>query len=490
MAKKLEMPKMGYDMTEGTLAKWLKQPGDEVSRGEPIAEVETDKVTIEIEAFESGTLVEHLVKEGETVPVGAPIAMLDDGSDEDEDEAPVASLAPGGKNQPSGEGGESAPDSFRNESAQAETQHVGEGGEAAPDSSAQQVAQGTAPAQQDQTPAGEAQAAEPAKSDQRIIATPAARTVAKEQGVDLASLKGSGPDGRIVRADVVGAQGKPATPASQAVAVGVPAAQPAKPAEKPIEAAQPAAPTQPSQPVVPAVPSMAFAPPAQGASYTEEPLSRLRQTGAKRMVESQQQVPPFFVTAAIEMDAAMELLPRLQEAHGGKISVTELLLKACAVALKKHPTLNSTFAGDKLLVHDAVHVSVAVATENGLLAPVVRNCDSISLGKLSNDMRATIKRVREGKATMEDLQGGTFTVSNLGMYDVTNFIAIISPPQSAILAVGSTIPTPVVRDGQIVIRNMMNVTVSADHRVTDGATVAEFLVELKNLLQNPYKLLL
>jgi pyruvate dehydrogenase E2 component (dihydrolipoamide acetyltransferase) len=227
-----------------------------------------------------------------------------------------------------------------------------------------------------------------------------------------------------------------------------------------------------------------------GPDTSEQPLSRLRQTIAARMVASQQQVPPFFVTAALEMDAAMELLPKLQEAHGGRLSVTELLLKGCAMALKKYPELNATFAGDKLLLNNSVHISVAVATDAGLLAPVVRNCDKISLGALSSSMREVIKRTRDGKATLDDLQGGTFTVSNLGMFDVTQFVAIITPPQSAILAVGSTIPTPVVRDGEIVVRQLMSVTISVDHRVSDGATAAQFLQELKALLQNPLKLLL
>lgn len=443
MAKKLEMPKMGYDMVEGTLAKWLKKPGDEVSRGEPIAEVETDKVTIEIEAFEAGTILKFLVNEGDTVPVGAPIAEIDDGSGDDEAEEANASVTPA-----------------------SDAPAVGEGGEAAP--SAPAVA--AQPEKVEATPAASA----PATSTGRLFATPAARGLAEQRGVDLAGLKGSGPDGRIVKADVLAAAVAPKAAPAATPAAAAPAAAPAAPVASP----------------VPAPVGLTFAPPAPNSVYTEEPLSRLRQTAAKRMVESQQQVPPFFVTSTIEMDAIQALLPKLREAHGGKLSVTELLLKACAIALKKFPALNSTFAGDKLLVHNNVHISVAVATDAGLLAPVVRNCDSLSLGAISNQMRDVIGRTRDGKAGLDDLQGGTFTVSNLGMFDVTNFIAIITPPQSAILAVGSTIATPVVRDGEIVIRQLMNVTVSADHRATDGASVAQFLVELKNLLQNPFKLLL
>ncbi len=450
MAKKLEMPKMGYDMVEGTLAKWLKKPGDEVARGEPIAEVETDKVTIEIEAFEAGTIVKFLVNEGDTVPVGAPIAEIDDGSGDDESEESEeanASVTPS-----------------------SDAPAVGEGGEAAP--SAPAVA--AQPETVEATPAESA----PAEATGRLFATPVARGLAEQRGVNLAGLKGSGPDGRIVKADVLAAASEPkAAPAAAAA----PAAS--EPKAAPAAAAPVASP-------VPAPVGLVFAPPAPNSVYTEEPLSRLRQTAAKRMVESQQQVPPFFVTSTIEMDAIQALLPKLREAHGGKLSVTELLLKACAIALKKFPSLNATFAGDKLLVHKDVHISVAVATDAGLLAPVVRNCDSLSLGAISSQMRDVIGRTRDGKAGLDDLQGGTFTVSNLGMFDVTNFIAIITPPQSAILAVGSTIATPVVRDGEIVIRQLMNLTVSADHRATDGATVAQFLVELKNLLQNPFKLLL
>ncbi len=451
MAKEVTMPKMGYDMEEGTLAKWLKQPGDSVARGEPIAEIETDKVTIEVESFDSGVLKKHLVDEGTTVPVGAPIAIIDDGSDDDEEVS------------------ESAP-------AEAPETQIGEGGAAAPSSDAAAKVPDQVPAQQRE----DARAPQPAPSANgggRVIATPAARRIAADRGVDLHAVQGSGPGGRIVRADVEGAQ--PGRPAAQ------PTAQPAPAAQREDTARAP----QPSTPA-PVAPPPAPAPVIATEGAVEQPLSRLRQTIAQRMVASQQQVPPFFVTSTIEMDAAMELLPRLQEAHGGKLSVTELLLKACAIGLKQYPELNATFAGDKLLVHQDVHISVAVATDMGLLAPVVRDCDKLSLGALSNRMREVIKRTRDGKASLDDLQGGTFTVSNLGMFDVTHFVAIITPPQSAILAVGSTIPTPVVRDGEIVVRNLMNVTISVDHRVSDGATAAQFLQAVRTLMEHPFRLLL
>jgi len=458
------MPKMGYDMTEGTLAKWLKKAGDEVSRGEPIAEIETDKVTIEVESFDSGTITELLVNEGDTVPVGAAIARLDDGSDDEDEggEAPAEESAPAPSQAPTGEGNEAAPSA----PAPAQTPDTVQPAQREDERAS------AAPTSGSPAPAGGA----------RVLATPAARSVAKERGVDLATLQGSGPGGRIVRADVAGAQPGAAQPAAP------PTTPP--PAQREYERAPAAAPAAAPAPAAAAASAPTFAPPAQGAEYSEQPLSRLRQTAARRMVESQQQVPPFFVTSSIEMDAAQALLPKLQEAHGGRLSVTELLLKGCAIALKKFPALNSTFAGDKLLQHNNVHISVAVATDAGLLAPVVRNCDTLGLGSLSNNMREIIKRTRDGKATMEDLTGGTFTISNLGMFDVTNFIAIITPPQAAILAVGSTIPTPVVRDGEIVVRQLMNVTISVDHRVSDGATAAQFLQELKALLQNPLKLLL
>ena len=452
MAKEITMPKMGYDMEEGTLAAWLKQPGDSVKRGEPIAEIETDKVTIEVEAFESGTLKELLVKEGETVPVGAAIALIDDGSDDDDDDeesAAAATAAPEPASEPT----------------QAEAQER-------PQAAAQSS---TAQPQQRETPQTN-QGSERQNGD-RIIATPAARRVAQDRGVELATLQGSGPGGRIVRADVEGAQAgrTAAQPADQHATT--PAATPPPAAQREYERAPQAAP-EPAAPVIA----------AEGA--TEQPLSRLRQTIAKRMVASQQQVPPFFVTSTIEMDAALDLLPKLQAAHGGRLSVTELLLKACAKALLAYPELNASFAEDKLIMHPQVHISVAVATDAGLLAPVVRNVDTQSLGAISTAMRDVIKRTRDNKATLDDLQGGTFTVSNLGMFDVTHFVAIITPPQAAILAVGSTIPTPVVRDGEIVIRNLMNVTLSVDHRVSDGATAAKFLQELRQLMQEPFKLLL
>ena len=242
-----------------------------------------------------------------------------------------------------------------------------------------------------------------------------------------------------------------------------------------------------SKPTTPTAPMPIQLP--RTTNYTAHRLSRLRQIAAKRMVESQQQIPPFFITTSIEMDAALAFLPQLQAAHGGRVSVTELLLKGCALALQTFPALNSTFGGDRLLQPDGVHISVAVATNAGLLAPVVRDCATRSLGALSNSLRESIARARNGKATLDDLTGGTFTISNLSMFNVQHFVAIITPPQSAVLAVGSPIATPVVRNGEIVVRHLMNVTISVDHRVADGVTAAQFLQTLADVMQNPLKLL-
>lgn len=410
------MPKLGFDMQEGTLVRWLKQPGDKIERGEPIAEIETDKAVIEVEAFESGVLVKLLVEEGTTVPVGEPIAILD-----------------------TGDGGAA-------EEPAAEAQPAAEAPAAAEPAKQEAPAPAQAPAP---APAAAQPAAAAPTTDGRVKASPLARRLAAEHGVDLRTVAGTGPGGRIVKADVL---------------------QAAQQAPAPAAAPVPAVPT-PEDKII--------------------PMSRMRQTIARRLVESKQQAPHFYVTMAIEMDKAMELRANLNAIGDGevRVSVNDMVIKATAIALQKHPGLNVTFDGEAIHVHGAVHMAMAVALDEGLITPVIRDAHAKSLLQIAQESRALAEAARAGGLRPDQYQGGTFTISNLGMFGVEEFSAIINPPQGAILAVSAVQEQPVVRDGELAVGRVMRVTVSADHRVTDGAQVAVFLQELKNVLENPLRLL-
>jgi len=428
---------MGFDMQEGTLVRWLKAPGDPVQRGEPIAEVETDKAVVEIESFHSGVVKELLIGEGQTVPVGTPIAIIDTGEadadvGEPQTEAPAGAAAP------------AAPAAAPATTAAAPAAAVAPAPAAAP------AAPPAAPA----APAPAAEGAPPAGQNgaQRIKASPLARRLAAEHGISLQGLTGSGPGGRIVKQDVLAA-------VAQAAAAPAPAAAPA------------AAPVRPDEVV---------------------PLSRMRQTIARRMSESKQQAPHFYVTMAIDMDRAMALREEIK-ALGDEVppvSVNDLVLKATALALVRHPSLNASLEGDAIRYHGAVHLAMAVALEDGLITPVIRDAHAKSLVEIAREARELAEAARAGRLKPEQYQGGTFTVSNLGMFGVEDFVAIINPPQGAILAVGGVLEQPVVRNGQLTVGRVMRVTVSADHRVTDGAQVAQFLQDLKAILENPLRLLL
>ena len=418
------MPQMGFDMREGTLVRWLKQPGDKVQRGEPIAEVETDKAVVEIESFHTGVVKELLVAEGQTVPVGSPIAVVDTGEDEDADAVPAAPSAPAGVAAP---------------------------------------AQPSAPA----PPAPRADGAG------RIKASPLARRLAAQHGISLRGLTGTGPAGRIVKQDVLAAVS----------ALGAAAQAPA-----PVSAAAAApAPAAAAAPVV-----QPAARPAAALVDQVVPMSRMRQTIARRMTESKQQAPHFYVTMAIDMDRAMALREQIRDLGDDvpAVSVNDLVLKATALALVRHPSLNASFEGDAIRYHSAVHLAMAVALPDGLVTPVIRDAHTKSLAEIAHEARELAEAARAGRLKPEQYQGGTFTVSNLGMFGVEDFVAIINPPQGAILAVGAVLEQPVVRDGQLTVGRVMRVTVSADHRVTDGAQVARFLQDLKVILENPLRLLL
>lgn len=415
MAYRVTMPQLGYDMTEGAVARWRKREGERVERGEVIAEIETDKATVELEAFASGVLRKVLLPEGQRVPVGTLMAVIAEPDEPIDDILKEAQVPPSPAAAP-------------------------------------------APTQ------APAQAAPEAAEAERVRATPVARRLAEELGIDLRQVKGTGPEGRITREDV---EAFAARLREQAAAAPAPAAAPR------VEAAP-----------TPAPPAMPEA--------VEEPLSRMRQTIARRMTESKQQAPHFYVTVEVEMTAAMRLREQLnaQLEEDARLSVNDLIIKAAAKALVKFPRLNSAFAGDRLRVFKAVNVAMAVATPDGLLAPVVHDAANKSLFQIARETKELARRAREGRLRAEDQVGGTFTVSNLGMFEVESFSAIINPPNAAILATGSVQRRPVVRGDQVVVADLMKATISVDHRVTDGAEAAQFLGEFKRLLENPASLLI
>lgn len=436
MITKVVLAKLSPTMDEGTVVKWTKAEGDAVKVGDVLAEIETDKANMEMEALGAGVLRRILVPAGGKAPVGALIGVIADASDDisallaeaGPDAAPVAPAAPAPASAPAAE---SAPPP--------------------PPPTPAQVAP-PQPAAAPPAPAGDDGA--------RVKASPLARSMASQRNIPLASIAGSGPGGRIVKRDVEAWEGG-------AVAV----AAPRPPAAAPAPAHAPA-------PVLaPAVT------PGQ-----EIPLGNMRKTIARRLSESFFGAPHFYVTVEIDMDAAVALRAQLA-AHEVKISYNDLVVRACALALSRFPTVNASWGGDKIVTHGEVHVGVAVALPDGLITPVVRHADRKGVGQIAQEVKALAARARERKLKPEEYTGSTFTVSNLGMYDVTEFTAIINPPDSAILAVGSVRQQPVVKDGALAVGQRMKVTLGSDHRVIDGALAAQFLAEVRRLLEHPLLLL-
>ncbi|MCS7250927.1 MAG: dihydrolipoamide acetyltransferase family protein [Anaerolineae bacterium] len=414
MATTVTMPKMGFDMVEGKLLRWLKKVGDPVKAGEPLAEIETEKVNIEFEAPASGVLKAVLIGEGTTVPVGTPIAII--GAPDEPVEVPGAAPAQ------------------------------------APAPPAAPASAPTAPI----SPPAPAPSPAPAPGG-RVKASPLARRLAREAGIDLREIPGTGPGGRVVKRDI--------DRYLQARILTQP--PPAAPAPAPVPTAVPT-------------------PPAA------IPVSPLRQAIARRMTASKQTAPHFYVTVEVDMDEAVAWRARINEAIGerGKISVNDLVVKAAALALREFPALRSSYQESGIVRHEAIHIGIAVALEEGLITVVLRDADQKPLARIARESKELIERARSGKVRPEDIEGSVFTVSNLGMYEVEHFIAIINPPEAAILAVGSVREVPVVKGGQIVVGRRMKVTLSADHRVTDGAEVARFLQIFRRYLENPLLLLI
>ncbi len=402
MISEVVMPQMGADMTEGTVVRWLKNEGEAVERGEIIAEIETDKANVEIEAFESGVFRKVLAQEGDTVDVGTLIAVI--GAPED-DISPYAAPASGAK-----------------------------AAAAQPKAAAVEA-----------PPASTAPATSAPRTNGRVRASPVARKLAAERGIDLTQVRGTGPDGRIVRRDVESAATAPRS--------GQPAPEPA--------AVQPVA------------------------------MSKMRQAIARRMAQSKREAPHYYVTVDIDMTEAERARHQINDAYHGDlhVSVNDLIVKASAVALARHPMFNSWLVDGAIEQHEAINICIAVALDDGLIAPAILDCAHKSLADIARASRDLAERSKSGALKAEEYTGGTFTISNLGPYDVETLIAIIQPPQTAILGVGSVRETPVVREGQVVAGQLMKAALSADHRVTDGAQGAQFLNEVRRLLESPIALL-
>jgi pyruvate dehydrogenase E2 component (dihydrolipoamide acetyltransferase) len=422
MAEIVNMPKLGFDMQEGTLVAWLKQVGDTVTKGEIIAEIETDKATVEVEAFVEGVLLQILTPEGSIVPIGSPIAVI-------------------------GASGEEV---------DLDALGVGETAEVA--AAAGQAASGSdggAPA-----PTREAPAATPSANGgglpDGVRASPLARRIARESGVNLADVPGTGSQGRIVKSDV------------EAFLEGGPAATPV---------------VRPRAPI--AVPT--------GPDTEEIPTPRIRKLIADRMVQSKTTVPHFYVTTEIDMQAVFDLRKQINAglADENKVSVNDMVVKAVAIVLRQFPNINSSFNGETVVRHNRVHVGIAVALDEGLMNVVSHDADITPLTVMAPLHKEMIARARAGRVKPEDIEGASFAVSNLGAYDVDHFIAIINPPDAGIVAVGSAKKIPVVdENGELTVGLRMKATISADHRVTDGAEAARFMQELKSLLEEPLRLMM
>lgn len=435
MAKTVVMPQMGYDMDAGTLLRWLKQEGETIDRGEAIAEIETDKVNLEIESFDAGIVRKHLVAEGDTVPVGQPIAVV-------------------------GEPGEVIEEPPKPASAGASASQASQPAEPASTNGVQKTT----------TLDGAGDQVIERVPGERVRASPLVKRLAAEHGIDLGAIRGTGPGGRIVKADILPHVGRPvATPIPPTLAPSTP------------EIGRYAPVAQITPP-----PAQNGAPVASAISETRD-LTRIRKTIARRMSESFQQAPHFYITTPVDMGKALQLRQEINEqvAAPQKVSINDLVVKASALALRKFPVLNASFSGESIQVHQRIDISIAVALEEGLISPFIPDTDHKPLGEIAAASKDLIERARNGGLKPEEYQGGTFTISNLGMYGIESFSAIINPPQVAILAVGGVRKEPVYQDGQFVPADIMRVTISADHRATDGAEAARFLAELRHLLEHP-----
>jgi len=434
------MPKMGDAMEEGTLVKWLKSEGDEVSEGDPIAEIETDKVTLELEAEDAGTLAQLIADEGQDIPVGEAIAFIQG----EGEEVPERAAGGGAEETEEEEGGDEG-------GAQAQTATETEGEERE-----------------------EAQPQADGRTDGHFRASPIVRRLAQENNLDLSQIEGSGPAGRIVERDVRAAV---ESGTAQKTADGKAGVEALEAAQAEMQGFQPARLPEPTQ---------------EPGTRLVEPTRMMRVIG-ERMTEAKQHIPHFYATVEVKMDAALELRKQLNaqlEEEGLKLSVNDFVMKAAAVALRNHPNLNALYTSRGIELHEKVDMAMAVALDEGLITPVIRDIASKGLATISREAKDLAKRAREGGLKPEEYQGGTITVSNMGMFGVENFTAIINPPQAAIVAVSSIERRPGYdENGEVVPASMMKLTLSADHRVANGRDGALYMSEVKRTLENPVLLM-
>lgn len=463
MATKVYMEALSPTMEEGRLASWLKNEGEEVKEGDVLAEVETDKATMELVARGSGVLRKRLLGEGDTTAVGTIIAVI---ASADED---IGGLVGGDATSAAGgqETGSTASGQTEQHQAAKTAVPATVAGEA-PTPTPDRKTQAAAPEGQPSIVAPGAEAgAEAQGGDGRIKASPLARRLAAEAGVALADLQGSGPGGRVVKRDIEAAvQGGGARAAALAAPEAAPQPAAAAPAEAPV-----------------AVPA-----PTAAAAYTDVPLSQMRKTIAKRLTQSIGPVPHFFLTIEADMGELQVLRQKINARfaeQGVKVSVNDMLIKAVALALTKHPWVNAAWTGEVIRQYHDVHVGVAVAVDEGLITPVVRDAHKKGVTEIAREVRELAGRAREKKLKPEEYTGSTFSISNLGMFGIDEFTAVINPPEAAILAVGGIVEKPVVENGEVVVRPRLRLTLSCDHRVVDGATGAQFLQTLKAYLEEP-----
>ncbi len=434
MAIPVEMPKMSDTMEEGVLVAWLADEGAPVAAGDVIAQIETDKATMDLEVYDDGVLLKRVAGEGDSIPIGGLIAILGSAG---EDVSAVLSRYGGGG-----------------------------GAQAAPAAAEAPVA---APVAEAPTGDGAVSAVSNVVADGRVKASPLARRMAKEHGLSLASVSGTGPEGRIVRRDV-----------ESLISSGAPMPVVAPPVAAPVVEAPAAAP----QPV------------ASGSAYDALPLSQMRKAISRRLSESKFTSPHFYLTVDVDMDEVVTFRGQINELavaqDRAKISFNDLITKACALSLRQHPYVNASYMENEgeIRLHNEVHVAIAVAIDEGLITPVIRNADQKGLGQISSETRALAGKARDRKLQPHEYEGSTFSTSNLGMFGIEEFTAIINPPNACILAIGAIRDVPVVKDGKVVPGKRMKLSLSCDHRIVDGATGAKFLNTVKQFLEQPMNLLL
>jgi pyruvate dehydrogenase E2 component (dihydrolipoamide acetyltransferase) len=469
MATILDMPQLSDTMKIGVMRKWRKNEGDKMSPGEVLAEVETDKATMDFEAFDEGVLLKKLIADGASVPVGTPIAIVGKAGED------IAALV----EQAQARAGGAKPEAPKAAAPAAKPA-------VAPAPAPAKPAAASAPAPSPRpAPAPRAAAPAPAAPATKVLASPLARKLATDLGIDLRSVTGTGPGGRIVERDV--------NAAAEGGSAGSSAASDHAVEEAPSTRATASAPPVSSAAPLPAqiVPERrAEARPAapSPADDVVKPLSMMRRTIATRLLESKTTIPHFYLTADVDMDAAMEFREQVAQVHGAKLSVNDLVLKACALAMRRIPAANASFTEEAIIEHARVDIGMAVAIEDGLITPVIRDADKKTIGQIGAEAREMAGRARDRKLKPEEFTGATFSVSNLGMLGVKDFCAIINPPEAAILAVGTVRKEPVVKDGKIVVGQRMSITLSCDHRVIDGALGAKVLQAIVGILERPISL--